>query len=146
MGKPSARRPEKELIMCCQLVCAVSTIVEDDFPDHLVEPVGNAVAIMPTDLLRCEIGGDDREELFFITLCQQVNDGCIDVAVVHHFRWLCAEVVNAKHINFDEFAVCVIVVLALVCYVLCIHNLDSVGAIVVWLRYAQVVQQLLECL
>ena len=84
MGKPSAPKSEKKLIICCQLVCTVSPIAEHNFLDHLIEPVGNAVTIMPTDLLRREVGGDDGEKLLFVTLCQQVYDWCIDVAIIQH--------------------------------------------------------------
>ena len=70
LGKPSARRLEKKLIICCQFVCTVSTIVEYNFLDHFIEPVGNAVTIMPSDLLRREVGGDDGEKLLFVTLGQ----------------------------------------------------------------------------
>ena len=84
MGKPSAPKPEKKLIICCQLVCTVSPIAEHNFLDHLVEPVCNAVTIMLSDLLRREVGGDDGEKLLFVTLCQQVNDWSMDITIVHY--------------------------------------------------------------
>ena len=84
MGKPSAPKSEKKLIICCQLVCTISPIAEYNFLDHLVEPVSNAVTIMLSDLLRREVGGDDGEKLFFVTLCQQVDDWSIDITIVHY--------------------------------------------------------------
>ena len=84
MGKPSARRFGMQLNRCCKFVCTVSTIVEHDFLDNLIEPVGNTVTIMPSDLLRSEIGRDNGEKLLFVTLCQQVNDRYIDVAIVQY--------------------------------------------------------------
>ena len=81
MGKPNARRFGMQLTTCRKFVYTISTIVEHDFLDHLIEPVGNTVTIMPSDLLRSEVGRDNGEKLLFVTLCQQVNDRCIDVIV-----------------------------------------------------------------
>ena len=84
MGKPRARRLGMQLNRCRKFVCTISTVVEHDFLDHLIEPVGNTVTIMPSDLLRNEIGCDDGEKLLFVTLCQQVNDRCIDITIVQY--------------------------------------------------------------
>ena len=84
MGKPRARRLGMQLNRCRKFVCTISTIVEHDFLDHLIEPVGNAVTIMLSDLLRCKVGCDNGEKLLFITLCQQVNNRGIYVAIVQH--------------------------------------------------------------
>ena len=51
MGKPNARRFGMQLTTCRKFVYSISTIVEHDFLDHLIEPVGNAVTIMLSDLL-----------------------------------------------------------------------------------------------
>ena len=84
MGKPNARRFGMQLTTCRKFVCTISTIVEHDFLDHLIEPVGNTVTIMSSDLLRSEVGRDNGEKLLFVTLCQQVNDRCIDVTIVQY--------------------------------------------------------------
>lgn len=123
-----------------KLIIAVCTVFENNFLHHLIETICDAVIVVFSNLLWSEIGGDNGEKLVFVELCQQVNNWSVDVTVVHHLRWLCAKVINTKHIHADEFAVCIIVVLAQICNVLCIHNLDSVCAIVVWLRNAQIVQ------
>ena len=54
---------------------------------------------MLSDLLRREVGCDNGEKLLFITLCQQVNDRSIYVAIVQHLRWFCAKVIEAENIN-----------------------------------------------
>ena len=84
MGKPNARRFGMQLTMCRKFVCTISTIVEHDFLDHLIEPVGNTVTIMLSDLLRSEVGRDNGEKLLFTTLCQQVNNRGMHVAIVQH--------------------------------------------------------------
>lgn len=84
MGKPNARRFGMQLTTCRKFVYTISTIVEHDFLDHLIEPVGNTVTIMPSDLLRSEVGRDNGEKLLFVTLCQLVNDRCIDVTIVQY--------------------------------------------------------------
>ena len=61
MGKPNARRFGMQLTTCRKFVCTISTIVEHDFLDHLIEPVGNTVTIMPSDLLRSEVGRGHRD-------------------------------------------------------------------------------------
>lgn len=42
MGKPNARRFGMQLTTCRKFVYTISTIVEHNFPDHLIEPVGNS--------------------------------------------------------------------------------------------------------
>ena len=54
-------------------------------------------------------------------------------------------VIDAEHIDTDEFTVCLIVVLAEIRNILGIHNSDSVCAFVVWFGNMQCVQQLLKC-
>ena len=61
MGKPNARRFGMQLTTCRKFVYTISTIVEHDFLDHLIEPVGNTVTIMPSDLLRSEVGRGHRD-------------------------------------------------------------------------------------
>ena len=56
MGKSNAPRFGIQLTRCCKFVCTISAIVEHNFLDHLIEPVCNAVTIMLSDLLRCEVG------------------------------------------------------------------------------------------
>ena len=97
---------------------------------------------MLSDFLRCEVGCDNGEKLLFITLCQQVNNRGIYVVIVQHLRWFCAKVIDAEHIDTDEFTVCLMVVLAEVRNVLCIHNSDSVCVFVVWFGNMQSIQQL----
>lgn len=104
-----------------------SPVAEHNFPDHLVEPVGNAVTIMLSDLLRREVGGDKGEKLLFVTLCQQVNDWSTDVAIVHYLYWLYAKVIDDEHINIEEVTVCLIVILAEIRNGLYALNPDSAG-------------------
>ena len=75
---------------------AITDVLKDDDIQHLVEAVGDALAIFLTDFLCVKVGCDDGEPLREVAILQQVNDGIGYVAVVQHLCRLFAEVIDGK--------------------------------------------------
>ena len=72
-------------------------VAERYHAEHLVEAVGQPVAVLLADVLRVEVCGDEREQLFGVSVFQQVYYRACDVAVVNHFGRLPAHVLYGEH-------------------------------------------------
>lgn len=72
-------------------------VAERYHAEHLVETVGQPVAVLLADVLRVEVRGDEREQLLGVSVFQQVYYRACDVAVVHDFGRFPAHVLYGEH-------------------------------------------------
>lgn len=87
------------LIRRLRTVSPISGILEWYNYRHLIEPVGDSVAVTPAYAVRREIGSHQREQLFVVTLRQKFRSWIDRIAVLHHFQRLDAYIIYGKHRN-----------------------------------------------
>ena len=83
---------------------------ENNPVEHLIEAVGDAVAVLLADVARRKVGGDECEELFVVAAREEFYGGVEHVAVVQHLRRLQSQVVDGEH---GQLAVPVVVIVVL---------------------------------
>jgi len=103
----------------------IGVVLEDDSLHHLVETVGNTVAVFVANLGGGEVGCDDGEELLVVTLGEQVNHRIEHVAEVKNLGGLRAKVINGKHLDVAQALPLLIVGLAQLCDVTRLHDADA---------------------
>ena len=110
------------------VVRSVGRITIDYLCHHLVESVGNAVAISLTNILGFKVRCKDREQLSIVSHSQEFFDGTHDIAIVLHLGWFSSYVINAQYVSSRQFAKLGVVCSAKLCNM---HGIDNGENIVV---------------
>lgn len=104
---------------------------ENDFVDHLIKAVGNAVAITFADRV-AEVGCDSRKQSAVVAVIQQIADGCSEVAIASHIHIFLPEFVDAEQRRTAKFAELRRVVLPHLHYCACFIDRHREPADAVW--------------